>query len=290
LGWPSWEAFANGVYRIFDSDISGYYSHRQYNFLGRDLKGAMIKILADPTKTLNDLEELLKDPKLRKQTEEMKRDFQIILAGMTMRDIEWQERVLDKILAETGGWKASLMEEPGIKEWSLLFLLRLGHKNLNFVLAGGYEGCFGIGGVPDYSCPKVEIAGDFKRQWEQEHDYFVAAGGDCMMGGMGNMGGGGLTGWENFTHFDPHDAKSVKGTYEFFEATSKYGRENGLGAMERMFTISRRDDGYGLTKEEQEKKAAAANPVAYQYQWKIREFLNPNHLGDTYYVTLEPKK
>jgi hypothetical protein len=290
LGWPSWEAFANGLYRIFDSDINGYYSHRQYNFLGRDLKGAMIKILSDPTKTLNDLEELLKDPKLRKQTEEMKRDFQIILAGMTMRDIEWQERVLDKILAETGGWKASLMEEPGIKDWSLLFLLRLGHKNLNFVLAGGYEGCFGIGGVPDYSCPKIEIAGDFKRKWEQEHDYFVAAGGDCMMGGMGNMGGGGLTGWENFTHFDSHDAKSVKGAYDFLEATSKYGVEHGLGAMERMYAISRRDDGYGRTKEEQEKKAAAANPLAYQYQWKIRELLDPNHLGDTYYGTLEPKK
>jgi hypothetical protein len=45
-----------------------------------------------------------------------------------------------------------------------------------------------------------------------------------------------------------------------------------------------------LTKEEQEKKAAAsANPLAYKYQWKIREFLDPNHLGDAYYVTLEPK-
>jgi hypothetical protein len=219
----------------------------------------------------------------------MKCDFQIILAGMTMRDIEWQEKVLDKILAETGGWKASLMEEPGIKEWSLLYLLRLGHKNLNYVF-GGYEGCFGNGGVPDYSCPKVELGADFKRKWEEEHYAFATAGGDCMMGGVGAIGGGGLTGWENFTHFDPHDPKSVKGTYEFFEVSSKFGKQNGLGAMERMYTISRRDDGYGLTKEEQEKKAADANPLVYQYQWKFREFLDPNHLGDSYYVTLEPKK
>jgi hypothetical protein len=257
---------------------------------GRDLKGAMIRILTDPTKTMNDLETLMKDPEVIRQTEEMKRDFQIVLAGMTMRDIEWQEKVLDKILVETGGWKASLMEEEGIKDWSLTFLLRLGHKNLNFVFAGGYEGCFGIGGVPDFSCPKVEMAGEFKRKWEHEHDAFVAAGGDCMMGGMGGLGGGGITGWENFTHFDSHDAKSVKESHEFFEATSKFGKEHGLGAMERMYAISRRDDGYGLTKEEQEKKAAAsANPLAYEYQWKIREFLDPNHLGDDYYVTLEPK-
>lgn len=147
---------------------------------------------------------------------------------MTARDIAWQEKVLDKILAETGGYKASLMEEPGIKEWSLLFLIRLGHKNLNFVFAGGYEGAFGIGGVPDYSCPKVELAAEFKRKWEQEHTSFVAAGGDCMMGGMGGIGGGGSTNWENFTHFDSHDKESVESTHAYFELSSKLGERPGL--------------------------------------------------------------
>jgi hypothetical protein len=290
LAWPSWEAYANGLYRIWDSDISSYYSHRQYTMFGRDLKGAMIKILTDPNKTLSDLEGLLKDPELRRQNEEMKIDFQIILAGMTMRDIEWQEKVLDKILAETGGCKASLMEEQDIRDWSLLFLLRLGHKNLNFVYAGGYEGAFGIGGVPDYSCPKVETAAEFKRKWEQEHDAFAAAGGDCMMGGMGGIGGGGLTAWENFTHFDSHSKKSVEDTHEYFDHTSKFGRETGLGAMERMYSISRQDNGYATTKEDQEKMASAsAQPLIFEYQWKIRELLDPKHLGDAYYVTLEPK-
>ena len=290
VAWSSWEGYANGVYRIWDSGISGYYSHRQYTMFGRDLKVATIKILNDPTKTLNDLEWLLKDPETLKQTEEMKRDFQIILAGMTQRDIDWQEQVLDKILAETGGWKVSFLEEPEFANWSLLFLLRLGHKNLNFLFAGGYEGAFGIGGTPDYSCPRVEMAAEFKRKWEQEHDSFVAAGGDCMMGGRGSIGGGGITFWENFTHFDSHDRRSVEETHEYFEQTSKFGREHGLGAMERMYAISRRDDGYGLTKEQQEKKAAAfPQPLLYEYQWKIREFLNPNHTGDSYYVTLEPK-
>ena len=257
---------------------------------GRDLKGAMIRILTDPTKTLSDLEELLRDPELRMKTEEMKRDFQIILAGMTSKDIEWKEHVLDKILTETKGWKASLMEEPDIKNWSLLFLLRLGHKNLNFVFAGGYEGCFGIMGSPDYSCPKVETAAEFKRKWEQERDAFVAAGGDCMMGGMGGIGGGGSTAWENFTHFDSHDGRSVKETHEFFDATSKFGKENGLGSMERMYSVSRGDDGYALSKQEHEEQLSAlAQPLAYEYQWRIRELLNPNHLGDAYYMTVEPK-
>ena len=222
---------------------------------------------------------------------EMKRDFQIILAGMTMRDIDWQEKVLDKILAETGGYKASMMEEPDVKDWSLLFLLRLGHKNLNFVYAGGYEGCFGIGGAPDHACPKVEIAAEFKQKWEQEHDFFAQAGGDCMMGGMGGIGGGGATAWENFTHFDSHSAESVKGTYDFFEATSKYGMEHGLGAMERMYAGSRRNDGYARSQEEQAAiLSRMSQPHVFEYQWKIREVLDPNKLGDAYYMTLEPKK
>jgi hypothetical protein len=291
LAWPSWEAYANGVYRIWDSGISGYYSHRQYTMFGRDLKAAMIMILNDPDKTLSDLQELLKDPEVQRKNEEMKRDFQIILAGMTMRDIEWQEKVLDKILAETGGYKASLLEEPGIKDWSLLFLLRLGHKNLNFVYAGGYEGCFGVGGVLDYACPRIELAAAFKRKWEQEHNYFAQAGGDCMMGGMGGIGGGGVTAWENFTHFDSHSAESVAGTFEFFENTSEYGIEHGLGAMERMYAMSRRNDGYARTKEEQEEwLAGMRQPSVYEYQWRIREVLDPDHLGDAYYMTLEPKK
>jgi len=291
VAWPSWEAYADGVYRIWDSGISGYYAHRQYTMFGRDLKGAMIRILTDPTKSIDDLEEMLNDPEVQRQNEEMKRDFQIILAGMTMRDIEWQEKVLDKILAETGGYKASMMEEPDVKDWSLLFLLRLGHKNLNFVFAGGYEGCFGIGGAPDHACPKVETAAEFKQKWEQEHDYFAQAGGDCMMGGMGGIGGGGATAWENFTHFDSHSAESVQGTYDFFEATSKFGMEHGLGAMERMYSVSRRDDGYARSQEEQAQRVSRmSQPHVYEYQWKIREILDPNKLGDAYYVTLEPKK
>jgi hypothetical protein len=112
-----------------------------------------------------------------------------------------------------------------------------------------------------------------------------------MMGGMAGIGGGGTTAWENFTHFDSHDSESVKTTHDYFDLSSQYGIKTGLGAMERMYSISRRDDGMGLSKEEQEKRlSASTQPLVYEYQWKIREFLNPKHLGDAYYLTLEPKK
>jgi hypothetical protein len=36
---------------------------------------------------------------------------------MTPRDIAWQEKALDEILARTGGWKVEAMNEPDVAEW-----------------------------------------------------------------------------------------------------------------------------------------------------------------------------
>ena len=288
--WPSWAAYAEGCYKIWDAEI-GYIAHRQWNMFGRDLKGAMVRILSDPTKTLSDIEELLKDPEVQKMTEDMKRDYQIVLAGMTPRDIEWQDKALDKILEEAGGWKVAGMLAPDLHNWSLLYLIRLGHKNLNLVYGGGYDGCFGLGGTPDYATygtPRVEEAATFKAEWEKKGN-IVAAGGDCMMGGIGGLGGGGFTIWENFTHFDPHDKASTEGTLEFFNAATKYGMEKGWGpGMEKMNDAARWSDGRTTPKEIRDRMlSATAQPDVFRYQRKIKETFNPNDLGDAYYRTLD---
>jgi hypothetical protein len=291
LGFPDWKAWADSCYLVWNSGI-GYIAHRQYSMFGRDLKGAMVRILSDPTKTLGDIEELLKDPEVQKMTEAMKRDYQIVLAGMTPRDIEWQDKVLDKILEITGGWKVSAMLEPDLYNWSLLYMIRLGHKNLNLVYGGGYDGAFGLGGTPDYATfdptPKVEQVRDFKVDWEEKGN-IVASGGDAMMGGIGGMGGGGMTMWENFTHFDPHNKESTEGTLEFFNAAAKFGMEKGWGpGMEKMNEYARWSDGRTTPKEVRDRIfLASAQPQAFRYQRKIRETFNPNDLGDAYYRTLD---
>jgi hypothetical protein len=295
LGFPDWKAWADSCYLVWESGI-GYIAHRQYSMFGRDLKGAMVRILSDPTKTLGDIEELLKDPEVQKMTEAMTRDYQIVLAGMTPRDIEWQDKVLDKILEITGGWKVEQMLEPDLYNWSLLYMIRLGHKNLNLVYGGGYDGCFGLGGTPDYATfdptPKVEQVRDFKVEWEKKGN-IVASGGDAMMGGVGGMGGGGMTMWENFTHFDPHNKESTEGTLEFFNAATRFGMEKGWGpGMEKMNEYARWSDGKTTPKEVRDRIfLASAQPQAFRYQRKIRETFNPNDLGDAYYRTLdEPER
>jgi len=287
LAFPSWRAWADAAHAIWDAGI-GYLAHRQFNMFGRDLKYAMVKILTDPTKTLSDLEEILQDPEVQRVTEESRRDFQIVLAGMTRRDIEWQERALDEILARTGGWKVEAMNVPEIHDWTLLYLIRLGHKNLNLVYSGGYDGCFGLLGAIDFGTSHVEEAGEFKKEWEKR-GAFVQGGGDCTMGPIGGQGGGGTGLWENFTHFDPYDRASVEGTLEFFSACTEFGLKKGWGVgMENWNAAARGPDGRTTPKEERDRMhLASPQPSMFRYQHKVREALNPNDLGDAYYETLE---
>lgn len=290
LAFPSWQAWADACHQIWNAGI-GYIAHRQFSMFGRDLKFAMIKILTDPTRTLADLDQLVENPEICKISEEMTRDFQFVMAGMTSRDIDWQEKVLDQILSETGGWKVDAMKDPEIANWALIYLVRLGHKNLNLVNAGGYEGCFGLVGPPDYGTARVEEVTDFKRDWEKK-GAIAATGGDCMMGGLGGMGGGAYVMWENFTTWDPYSKESVDGTFEFFENCDKFARERKWSTgMERSNALVRGSDGKEVPMEKREQAYSHA-PIsaAFRYQQKIKEVFNPNNLGDPHYLTLEAKE
>ncbi len=288
LSFPSWKAWADGAYAIWDAGI-GYLGHRQFNMLGRDLKYAMVKILTDPTKTLNDLEKFLEDPEVKKVTDESIRDFQFVMAGMTKNDIEWQDKALDEILKQTGGWKVEAMNAPEIRDWVLLYLVRLGHKNLNLVFGGGYDGCYGLLMPMDYGAAHAEESAQFKIPWEKK-GAIVDAGGDCMMGPIGGQGGGGTGLWENFTCWDPFDRESTEGTLEFFNAASEFSQKNGWIAcgMEKWNAAARGSDGRTTPKEERDKMhLAAPQPNAFRYQSKIKKAFNPNDLGDQYFETLD---
>ncbi len=285
LSFPTWQSYADASYKIWDAGI-GYIAHRQFNFLGRDLKAAMVRILTDPDKKLSDIEELVKDPEVQKHTKEAKHDFEFVLAGMTPRDIEWQEKALDEILAETEGWKVSAMTDPAIQNWMLLYLIRMGHKNLNLVYGGGYDGAFGLFGAPDFGIRYMDEVSAFKSDWEKKGN-IVAAGGDCTMGGLALVGGGGGTVWENFTHFDPHDKESTEGTFEFFEAEAQWCREHKFPSMSRTNAFARGADGMAIPEEMRNRMfSGTPQPAVFRYQQKIKGAFDPNNLGDGYYFTL----
>ena len=288
LAFPDWKAWADTAHLLWENGI-GYTAHRQFNFLGRDLKWGMIQILTDPEKTISDLESLMNEPDYKEKNDSMRIDFQMIMAGMTERDFRWQEETLEEILSMTGGWKVECMENEKMRNYTLLYLLRLGHKSLNLVYGGGYDGNFGMINAIDFGAQRAEEAGAFKREWEKKGQ-IVAGGGDCMMGPIGGQGGGGTGLWENFTCFDSSDRDSTDGALAFFDASFEYTKSKGWSGcgFEKLNAMARGYDGYETPKEIRD--AGHRNspwPDVFRFQNKVYKALNPNDLGDVYYERLE---
>lgn len=291
LCFPSWDAYAEALNLFHQNDIL-FLGHRQFSMFGRDIKTAMIMILNDPDKQMADLPALVEDPYLKDQNERMKIDIQVIIAGMTKRDTEYKEKAVEKILEMTGGWKSELLLDKELADWVLLYLVRMGHKNLNYVMCGAYEGNYGLSSNAFISSSLMEEATALKKKWEDETNYFARVGGDSDMGSICIMGGGGPTGWEFFTHFDAHEQTSVDGTAAYFNASQDWMNEKKLGVdMAKWNESARRDDGYYFTQDEQDGMfCRLPQPLVAAYQYKVREAFNPNDLCGSYYRTLRPEK
>lgn len=290
LCYPDWETWAKGVQMIHEARVI-YTGHRQFNMLGCEIKGAMVKILSDPDKQLCDLPALLDDPYIKEQTEKMHCETQIVLAGLTERDMDYREKVIDEILRRLGGWKSELMLEPDIADWALLYFIRMGRKNINYVLCGSYEGHFGLARTNYYlAASLVEEAAAIKKECEENETCLAAVGGNSSMGGMAGIGGGGGVSWEFFAHFDSHEDASVEGVCKYFEKTNKWMGEKGLGGcMGKLNDSSRRPDGYSRSQEELNQMFKfAPQPGVFTYQWKIKHAFNPKGLTGSYYKTLHP--
>ncbi len=280
LAFPKWQAYADAYAKLYEAEI-GYICHRQFIKMGEDLQAAMIKIISDSNKTLSDLEGLLKTPEIQKLTEELRRSFQIVLAGMTSRDIEYQEKVLDEILAQTGGWKVASLAEPEMQRYMLLYLIKLCFKNLNFVYAGGYQGTFSQKGPPDFAVSYIEPATEMKRQHIAKGG-IVDDGGDTGMGTLSTEGGGTECGFEFFVLYDPHDTDSVNATREVMKESAQIAKELRLGPG---MLAAKAAPLYG--KQRKALLLSVAQPSVYHWQKKIKEALDPNDTSDGSYVYLE---
>ena len=284
LAFPSWPACAQAYFKIYDNEI-GYLFHQQFNMLGADLGPAFWILHNDPTKTLSDIEEITQKPEVQKLTEEMRRAFQLVLAGRSLRDIEYQEKVLEQILAETGGWKVARMAEPDLAEFTYLYLNRLGHKHLNWVYAGGYLGTWMQSGPPDYAIQYRPVAEEGMYR-DQQSGLLVQSGGDSMMGSGSAIGGGGHTGLEQFVSYDPSNKDSVKAVVKHMHDATKDAVEHGFPpGHETPFLQMAMTDG-----QLHQQFAKSSQPIVFHLQRKIKELLDPNDIGDRLYTWLpEPK-
>ena len=289
--FPDWNAYAEGFRLFYEADIC-YNAHRQFNMFGRDIKTAMVEILTHPEKQFRDLPELIEDPYIKEQNEQMKVDAQIILAGFTKRDLDYKEQAFDAILKQIGAYKNEYYMQPDIEDFVKSYLLRLGRKNYNYTLCGAYEGNFGLSPNVFVAAPLMEEASALKRKYEQEHNGVAAVGGDSDMGSVSGLGGGGTTMWEFFVHFDAFDPESIAGANELVDWSQNWMNEKGLGPdFCRINADARRTDGYNYSQEEHDTfYKNLPQPSMATYPWKIREAFNPNNLTGSYYKTMTPQE
>jgi glycolate oxidase len=276
--FPSWQAFADAIYRIYDSEI-GYIAHRQFVMWGDELQAAFLNIVTDPSRQLCDLEELLEQPEIQKLTEEMRRSFQLILAGMTPRDLEYQKRVLDQILKETGGWNIAFVDKPGIQQYVLLFMIRLCFKNLNFTATGGFVDTYNSVATPDvWASGEIEAGKALLKKYAGR----IADAGDQAMGPIGGQGGGGVTGWEDFVFYDPYDPDSAKAAAEISDEGDRLKAQLGRPPGGMLLGLARATH---ANPEARAKKLSKA--PEYRWQRKLKELLDPNGVGSGNYFWAE---
>jgi glycolate oxidase len=282
LAVPSWEAWADLYYKIYDNEI-GYIFHRQFNLAGADLAGAFWLTYNDPTKTLSDLEEMTKKPEIQKLTNELRVSFQLVLAGRSLRDIELQDKILDQILIDVGGWKVKRFCEQDMAELTNLYFARMGHKHLNFVWVGGYMGSWMQGGTPDYVKGYQPIA-SAQLEREQKSGLLVQSGGDAMMGCGSNLGGGGIIALEQFVCYDSSDHDSTDAVIKHMQDATKIAVSHGYPPGKEMLYLS-----VGMKDEELYAARRRAPQPFFRYQWKIKQAFDPNNVGDRMYMTLPPE-
>ncbi len=284
IAFPNWEAFAQAAYKIYDAEI-GYICHRQWHKLGKELGPTFFLMYNDTTKSLDDMEEMLKDPEVSRFTAEMGNALPVVLAGQTPNDIGYQEKVLDQILAETGGHKVATMSEPDMEKFCMMYLIRWGHKNLNFVYAGGYVGSWHQYGTPDFNLKVAPLAEKTLAKY-QATGLLVKSGGDAMMGPIARMGGGGTFSLEQFTAYDPGSKESVQAVVQYIHESAALAKENNFPTgFDEMNALKMKGIGGG-----QEYLDALQDTRMYEWQWKVRQMLDPNDIGERgLYSIVKPK-
>jgi len=280
LAVPSWDAWADTYHHIYDNEI-GYIFHRQFNLAGADLAPAFWLTYNDHTKQLSDIPELGAQPEIARLTEEMRISFQLILAGRSMRDVELQDRILDQILAEVGGWKVERFCEEDMAEFTNMYLVRLGHKHINYAWAGGFVGSWMQSGAPDWVKGYVPIA-TAGLERDAAPGFLVQCGGDAMMGSGSGLPGGGATGLEQFVSYDPAERESVAAAVQHMYDAVKDATSHGYppGKEAGYLELRLNDDQIRAA------YSAARQPAIFRFQRKIKDAFDPNDIGDRMYQTL----
>jgi len=161
-----------------------------------------------------------------------------------------------------------------------MYLVRRGHKHINFVWAGGFIGSWTQKGTPDRVKGYAPIASAGLAR-DAKDGLLVQSGSDSMMGAGSRLGGGGVTALEQFASYDPSDPSSV--------AAAKHMRDASAGAVYHSYPPGKEAGYLQLTLTDDQMKAGyerAKQPQVFRFQKQTKDAFDPNNIGDRMYQTL----
>jgi hypothetical protein len=106
----------------------------------------------------------------------------------------------------------------------------------------------------------------------QEKGTLVKTGGDSLMGTLTAIGGGGDFHLEQFVSYNPNDMESINATRELTEEARKVAAEKMPGSSAALAGLPPDAMLAAL--------AASAQSIRYHWQWKIKQMLDPNGVGE----------
>ena len=216
LTFPSWEALADAVYRIGETEI-GY-------IMGRALPPGLIPVLN--VSSAAEYVQMLQMVTAEGAMDEFKYAIQIFLGANSARELEYQERALEEILSETGGKIILSMEKPSVQKVLFRALIKSEGISRVFQLAGTFATSLGAGTSWDTAVATGKLGEQLKRKYIEQGS-IADDGGDLAWGGayqhcrFGHL--------EEIIMYDFQDPDSLKGADEYVEESAQATIEKSLG-------------------------------------------------------------
>ena len=208
LSFPSWDSFADAAYKIGEAEI-GY-------AMGKQIAAGIVPLMAarSPTEYAQIRESGMADEIMQ----DFRYAFQLILGAHSSREIEYQERALQEILAETGGWIPSPTQDPERQKTTFRMMIKVDGNSAIFRLSGSFGTSFGAETSCDAAMVHARLGEEIKKKYI-EKGVIADDGAEWAWGAEMNEQGR-FAHVEELFMYDPADPESSKGAADFIEETS----------------------------------------------------------------------
>jgi hypothetical protein len=272
LAFSDWEGFAEALYKISEAGI-GYCLCKMVGQWGAEIAVPYYTVKRiDPSKTVDDLPEIMNDPKMRALIDEMRISFQFTIAARSNGDLEYQEKVLRKILDETKGHIVEAFADEDVQQLMHVWMIKVDSQGLVFDLTGNFTTAFGSFTPPDVLVKTIQVGIEAKQRVIGQ-GAIVDDGAEAMWGCVYEQGLCGHV--EEVAYYDPHDPQSCKGSKEYLLDATRENIRHGWGPGGLGF--------FGMVGAPgKDRDEVLAGPVGPYLRWqrRIREAFDPNNVSD----------